>query len=100
MVTSECLPDDSENLTPNGGRSVLELGLTARQAWEAEELRVLLAYHLEAPLNFDLRGLEPPHARGLRGAAEAGCRRHWEPEISRGTRPWMRTGRGTHAPIR
>jgi hypothetical protein len=71
MVNPPSSSADAAGATPDGVRSVLELGLTARGTWGDEELALLLAYHLEAPLDFDLRGLDPAHARGLRHSAAA-----------------------------
>lgn len=71
MVNPETPSANRPSATPDGVRSVLELGLTPRGDCGDEELGLLLAYHLAAPLDFDLRGLDPAHARGLRHSAAA-----------------------------
>ncbi len=50
---------------------MLALGLAAARPWRPEELAAAWEYHLSAPLQFDLGGLDPARARELRDLSAA-----------------------------
>ncbi len=69
------LPAEPPSPSPSSpaGRpaELLALGLAAARPWRPEELAAAWEYHLSAPLQFDLGGLEPARARELRDLSAA-----------------------------